>query len=630
LLWTGPTLARGTKFTSVAVDGNHLYIGTRDNPVNQGGSSHIYGYWLSSVPDLSETPYWFGDRALNAPSTLTQTLTVRSNHAIKIIGASSGDSHFAVGTRTPSDGTSLAPAATVQVPVTFTPTATGDVRSTISLTIDDGTTVSIGVGGTGLSAPPKLTASPAALDFGNHATGTSTANSFALGNSGSQPLTVTTTSLSGNARNAYSLQNAPANPTTIQPGGSVPVQVVYAPAQPTNGTPDTATITVNSTNGGSVTVDITGTATPPGILSVSPLSLDAGNVPVGQSRVLHFTVANTGGTTISLSRSKPPGGDFTALTNLPESSTINPGASVGVDVQFAPSAAGPQSAVWSFNSDGQGGQQNVTFTGNGIGAPAPPPGPGPLPQIGPGYWLAASDGGIFTFGGAGFFGSTGGQQLNQPIVAMAPTPDHRGYWLVASDGGVFCFGDAGFFGSTGSIRLNKPIVGMAPAPDGRGYWLVASDGGIFAFGSAGFFGSTGGQRLNQPIVGMAATHDGGGYWLVASDGGIFTFGNAGFFGSTGSIHLFRPIAGMAATPDGGGYWLVASDGGIFAFGHAGFFGSTGGTVLNQPVLGMAPAADGLGYWLVAADGGVFCFGDAPFLGSTGGQRLNRPVVGMGA
>ena len=74
--------------------------------------------------------------------------------------------------------------------------------------------------------------------------------------------------------------------------------------------------------------------------------------------------------------------------------------------------------------------------------------------------------------------------LNKPIVGMAPTPDGGGYWLVASDGGIFSYGDAGFFGSTGSIHLNKPIVGMAPTPDGGGYWLVASDGGIFSFGDA--------------------------------------------------------------------------------------------------------------------------------------------------
>ena len=143
-----------------------------------------------------------------------------------------------------------------------------------------------------------------------------------------------------------------------------------------------------------------------------------------------------------------------------------------------------------------------------------------------------------------------------------------GYWLVASDGGIFGFGDAHFYGSTGGITLNRPVVGMAATPDGQGYWLVASDGGIFGFGDAHFYGSTGAIHLNRPVVGMAATPDGQGYWLVASDGGIFAFGDAHFYGSMGGIHLNRPVVGMAATPDGHGYWLVASDGGIFAFGDA--------------------------------------------------------------
>ena len=71
---------------------------------------------------------------------------------------------------------------------------------------------------------------------------------------------------------------------------------------------------------------------------------------------------------------------------------------------------------------------------------------------------------------------------------MAATPDGGGYWLVASDGGIFTFGDARFFGSMGCTPLNQPIVGMAATPDGGGYWLVASDGGIFAFGDARLLG----------------------------------------------------------------------------------------------------------------------------------------------
>ena len=57
---------------------------------------------------------------------------------------------------------------------------------------------------------------------------------------------------------------------------------------------------------------------------------------------------------------------------------------------------------------------------------------------------------------------------------------------MASDGGVFNFGDAAFYGSMGGQHLNPPVVGIATTPDGQGYWLVASDGGVFSFGDAEF------------------------------------------------------------------------------------------------------------------------------------------------
>ncbi len=245
-----------------------------------------------------------------------------------------------------------------------------------------------------------------------------------------------------------------------------------------------------------------------------------------------------------------------------------------------------------------------------------------------GYLEVASDGGLFAFGKAQFYGSMGGKPLNKPIVGLASTPDNKGYWEVASDGGVFSFGDAKFFGSTGSITLNKPIVGIASTPDGQGYWLVASDGGVFAYGDAAFHGSTGSITLNKPIVGIASTPDGQGYWLVASDGGVFSFGDAAFHGSTGSITLNKPVVGIASTPDGQGYWLVASDGGIFAFGDASFYGSTGSLTLNKPVVGIAASNNGQGYVLAASDGGIFAFGNSTFFGSMGGIPLNQPVVGL--
>ena len=61
--------------------------------------------------------------------------------------------------------------------------------------------------------------------------------------------------------------------------------------------------------------------------------------------------------------------------------------------------------------------------------------------------------------------------------------------MVATDGGVFAFGDARFFGSAGSLKLAAPVVGIALTEDEKGYWLTAADGGVFCYGDAFFHGS---------------------------------------------------------------------------------------------------------------------------------------------
>lgn len=258
---------------------------------------------------------------------------------------------------------------------------------------------------------------------------------------------------------------------------------------------------------------------------------------------------------------------------------------------------------------------------------ADPDGGALTPIIAEDYQVLTSFGRVIRPGSNG--ASAASAPLNQPVVGGTPTPSGNGHWLVAADGGIFAYGDAGYFGSTGNLTLNQPIVGMAATPTGKGYWMVAADGGIFAYGDARYHGSTGHLTLNEPIVGMAASATGDGYWLVARDGGIFTFGDATYLGSMGGVSLNEPIVGMAATPTGNGYWMVARDGGIFTFGDASYLGSTGDLALNQPVTGMAASPDGNGYWLVATDGGIFTFGEAKFGGSLAGQlQLGEVVVGM--
>ena len=103
--------------------------------------------------------------------------------------------------------------------------------------------------------------------------------------------------------------------------------------------------------------------------------------------------------------------------------------------------------------------------------------------------------------------------LNQPIVGMAPTPTGRGYWLVASDGGIFTLRDARFHGSTGSAVLFSTVAGMTTTPGGHGYWLASADGRVFAFGDAH---AMRGVSPTSPIVGVQATAKGTGLWLVST------------------------------------------------------------------------------------------------------------------
>ena len=95
--------------------------------------------------------------------------------------------------------------------------------------------------------------------------------------------------------------------------------------------------------------------------------------------------------------------------------------------------------------------------------------------------------------------------------------------MVASDGGIFSFGDARFFGSTGGIRLNRPIVDMASAPDGRGYLLAAEDGGVFLFGSAQFYGSAAAACPTAPATGVAMSRTAPGYWITFGDARTYAF-----------------------------------------------------------------------------------------------------------
>ena len=256
-----------------------------------------------------------------------------------------------------------------------------------------------------------------------------------------------------------------------------------------------------------------------------------------------------------------------------------------------------------------------------------------------GYWLVGGDGGIFSFGSAQFYGSTGSLRLQRPVVGIAPTPDDGGYWLVASDGGTFAFGDAGFYGSIPGLGfspagtlgspypLNAPIVGMVPSADGKGYFMVAADGGVFAFGDARFAGSCPGiGGCAGTAVAVMPDATGNGYWLVTTGGAVYAFGDAAYFGAPGQRGV--PVTSAARTPDGRGYWILFADGAVFSYGDATNFGSLSEGVVDafNPASSIFSTGTGGGYWIGSAAGYVYPFGDAPNDGGIAALALNAPIV----
>ena len=211
--------------------------------------------------------------------------------------------------------------------------------------------------------------------------------------------------------------------------------------------------------------------------------------------------------------------------------------------------------------------------------------------------VESSDGGGYLLVGATVVFKFGDTALLRLTSSPArPRVGHRGHGRVfrwwrlparGSDGGVFEFGDARYFGSLPALHVHvSDIVGMVESSDGGGYLLVGADGGVFKFGDTRYFGSLPALHVHvSDIVGMVESSDGGGYLLVGADGGVFKFGDTRYFGSLPALHVHvSDIVGMVESSDGGGYLLVGADGGVFKFGDTVFSGSLSARSLAAPIV----------------------------------------------
>jgi len=353
LRWSA-AIGTGSKFATPGIGAGKLFVGNREGKV--------LGFGAPTTPLLSGPSTVFPTTTIGSHSEKTVTLT--ANAALTVEKVSSTSPQFTLGTSSPALPAALGAGQTIKVPVTFAPTENGLQAATLNVQTSQGA-LSFSLQGSGQTVAAKLEASPTVLSFGGTAIGSPVSAAATFHNSGGAPLTIEGVKLPAAP---FGATEVPAKGAKIEPGASLTIEATFEPQSEGNFEGELAL----ETSAGTATVTLSGSAGKPGVLKVEPLMNEYGAVPVGSSVTRSFTLTNTGGTNLTITKSKPPtGGAFAATTSLSEGTTIKPGETLTESVTFTPGAPGYAAASWPINGDD--GLHEVRFTGTGT---VPAPGPG--------------------------------------------------------------------------------------------------------------------------------------------------------------------------------------------------------------------------------------------------------------
>ena len=203
--------------------------------------------------------------------------------------------------------------------------------------------------------------SASALAFPDQAAGTSSSpQTLTLTNTGTATLTATGITLTGDFSESDNCRGA-----NIPAGASCNIQVTFSPAAAGAAVGQMA-IAAN-VYGGLVTVDLSGTGIPAGVITVSPASVNFGYVPTGTASVpMAVTVSNAGSTAVGI-YSVQISAPFNIVSNSCGTTSLAAQSSCQIQVAFAPAQIGAATGTLSLN-DGYG-LQTVALQGTGGSAP---------------------------------------------------------------------------------------------------------------------------------------------------------------------------------------------------------------------------------------------------------------------
>jgi Abnormal spindle-like microcephaly-assoc'd, ASPM-SPD-2-Hydin len=323
----------------------------------------VLGFGSPVTPVLSGSATTFPTTTIAASTQKTLTLT--ATNALTLTALSSSSAQFKVGTPSPALPAQLAAGQKIQIPITFTPTQTGLIGATLTAETNKGA-VSFALSGTGQSAAAQLEVTPTVVSFGGTTVGGHLSAAATFRNVGAAPLTINAVHLPSAP---FGASGVPAVGSEIQPGGSLSINVTFDPTETGNFSGEIGL----ETTAGPGAAGLSGSAATPGALQISSEQNDFGTVEVGKTATKSFKITNTGGTAVTITKSKPPiGGEFAATTSLPEGTTVAAGETLTETVAFSPTVVGAASGTWAINGEDTTGLHEVSFSGTGSPAPPPP------------------------------------------------------------------------------------------------------------------------------------------------------------------------------------------------------------------------------------------------------------------
>jgi hypothetical protein len=178
-----------------------------------------------------------------------------------------------------------------------------------------------------------------------------------LTNTGGSSVDLTQDSVSGAGFSVSGLEL----PQTLTPGGSVTFSVIFTP-QSAGSVSGSLTIDSDASNP-ILTISLSGEGAASGQLSLSPNSLNFGNVVVENSSPLQSTLKATG-TSVTVSAPISSSSEY-AVSGATFPLTIQAGNSVTFTVTFTPQSDGQANATITFNSNASDSPTVLSLTGDG-------------------------------------------------------------------------------------------------------------------------------------------------------------------------------------------------------------------------------------------------------------------------